>query len=282
MRRTGTGSASGSTGRSRGGCGGSASATSSGTRSPGRATRWSPSSVPVGQALAEGSGFAWRNGQLVTAVEQIVQRVAFPAFSRLQRDHVRQEGMTRSSIELVVLAVATIQGWIVATAPILVPIIFTAQWTPAIVPLQIVCVGSIANAPTYVLRALVYANGDSQRALVLSAVALVVLLIAFPILTVAVGLGGAALAFALSAYTGLGLFVWATRRSVGFPWVSVGRILVAVVGASIVGGWIAMAIPTLLGLVVSGVTYLAIIACLGAVIDRPFAVRILRLVPARH
>ena len=243
--------------------------------------------VPVLGGLAGGLdaigylGFAWRNGQLVTAVEQIVQRVAFPAFSRLQRDPVSQAAMTRSSVELVVLAVATIQGWIIATAPILVPIIFTAQWTPAVVALQIVCLGSMATGPTYVLRSLVYARGDSRRALVRSALALIVLLVSFPILAIASGLEGAAVAFALSAYAGLGLFMWETRTSVGFPWASVARILVVIVAASVIGGAIALAAPTLIGLFVSGVAYLATIAGLGAVLDRPLARRIVGLVPVR-
>ena len=92
-------------------------------------------------------GFAWRNGQLVSAVDQIVQRVAFPAFSRLQREPDRQAALTRTSIELVSVAVATIQGWILISAPVLVPIVFTDRWSPAVVPLQIVCLGSRGDGP---------------------------------------------------------------------------------------------------------------------------------------
>ncbi|MFL5673370.1 MAG: oligosaccharide flippase family protein, partial [Chloroflexota bacterium] len=150
----------------------------------GNALAWARDAVvPILGGLAGGLdaigylGFAWRNGQLVTAVEQIVQRVAFPAFSRLQREPARQASMARSSVELVILAVATIQGWIVATAPILVPIVFSDRWIPAVVPLQIVCLGSLASGPSYVLRSLVYARGDSRRALALSAVSVVVLVV---------------------------------------------------------------------------------------------------------
>jgi PST family polysaccharide transporter len=218
-------------------------------------------------------GFAWRNGQLVTAVEQIVQRVAFPAFSRLQRDPERQGAMAGTAIQLVMLAVATIQGWIVATAPILVPIVFTDRWTPAIVPLQIVCLGSLATGPMLVLRALVYARGESRRALALTAAGLLVLLAAFPLLAIQAGLGGAALALAISSYVGLGLFTWATRATVTFPWPAVVRIVAVVAAAAVVGALVALAVPTLAGLFVSGVAYLAVVAGLVFVADRPLAER---------
>jgi PST family polysaccharide transporter len=244
--------------------------------------------VPVLGGLAGGLdaigylGFAWRNGQLVTAVEQIVQRVAFPAFSRLQHDPIRQAAIARSSVELVVLAVATIQGWIFATAPVLVPIVFSDRWIPAIVPLQIVCLGSLATGPTYVLRSLVYASGDSGRALVLSAIALIVLIIAFPILAVSAGLEGAALAFTGSAYVGLALFIGATGSTVAFPWAGIVRIAAVVGGASVVAWWIAQAAPTIVGLFGSGVAYLVVVACLGAAVDRPLTERIVALLPVRR
>ena len=218
-------------------------------------------------------GFAYRNGQLVTAVEQIVQRVAFPAFSRLQREPERQGSMAGTAIQLVMLAVATIQGWIVATAPILVPIVFTDRWTPAIVPLQIVCIGSLATGPMFVLRALVYARGESRRALELTAAGLLVLLVTFPVLAIQAGLVGAALSLAISSYVGLGLFIWAAGDIVAFPWLATARIVAVVAAASIIGALIALAIPTLVGLFISGVAYLAVVGGLVFAVDRPLAQR---------
>ncbi|HEY0443106.1 MAG TPA: oligosaccharide flippase family protein, partial [Candidatus Limnocylindrales bacterium] len=72
--------------------------------------------------------FAWRNGQLVGAVDQIVQRVAFPAYSRLQRDPDRQAEVARRGIEAVMFPVAVVQVWIVATAATLVPAVFSDRW----------------------------------------------------------------------------------------------------------------------------------------------------------
>ena len=61
---------------------------------------------------------------------------------------------------------------------------------------------------------------------------------------------------------------------------AVARIVVVIVIASIIGGAIALAAPTLAGLFVSGVVYLAVIAGLGAILDRPLAARIAGFVPA--
>lgn len=239
--------------------------------------------VPILGGLAGGLdaigylGFAWRNGQLVSAVEQIVLRVAFPAFSRLQRQPERRASMARSSIELVALAVATIQGWIIATAPVLVPIVFSERWAPAVVPLQIVCLGSLATGPTFILRALVYASGDSRRAFLLSAAALLVLIAAFPLLAVRAGLEGAATAFAISAYVGLGLFILETRPTVAFPWRTVARIGVIVAAASIVAALVVRLTPSLVGLLASGLVYLAAVGVSVWLVDRTLATRALGL-----
>ena len=83
--------------------------------------------VPVFGGLAgglKGIGFlqfAWRNGQFAVSVEEIVARVAFPAFSRLQTDPARLGPIATTSIEAGFLAIAVIQGWLAATAATLVP-----------------------------------------------------------------------------------------------------------------------------------------------------------------
>jgi O-antigen/teichoic acid export membrane protein len=225
--------------------------------------------VPLFGGLAGGLnavgylGFAWRNGQLVTAVEQIVQRVTFPAFSRLQRDPDRQARMTLLANELVILPVAGIQGWIIATAPTLVPVLFSNKWTPAVVPLQLVCIGSLAGASTFVLRSLIYARGDSRRATVLALMTMVVLLVSFPLLTSSFGLAGAGVSFVLSAYVGLALHLWATRSIAPFPWAATVRILSGVAAAAVAAAITVSIAQGVEGLLLSGVVYSAILAVLG-------------------
>lgn len=222
--------------------------------------------VPLFGGLAGGLaavgflGFAWRNGQLVTAVEQIISRVAFPAFNRLQSDRARMASAVVASVELAVMAVCLIQGWIIATAAVLVPVVFSGVWTDAVVPLQLVCLGSLAGAPTYVLRSYMYARGESRRALVLVAASLVVLAISFPLLATLFGLVGAATSFVLSAVFGLLLFIHATRSQVRFPWRGVARIVVLTLLCGAIAALVVRTLDGLVGVIVSGIVYMALAA----------------------
>lgn len=234
--------------------------------------------IPIFGGLAGGLaaigilGFAWRNGQLVSAVEQIIWRVAFPAFSRLQTDRQRVAAATVASLELSLVAVCVIQVWIIATAQILVPVVFSDTWVLAVTPLQLVCVGSLAGAPTYVLRSYLYACGESRRAFALTTASLVVLAAGFPLLATTLGMVGAAWSFVLSAAVGLLLFIWATGPTVQFPWRSSARILIVTLLAGIVAAIIVRLVGGLTGVIVSGIAYLAV-AAMGFWIAYPGLIR---------
>ncbi len=88
--------------------------------------------------------FGWRNGQFAVSVEETVARLAFPAFRRVQADPRRLGPIAAVAIEAGFLAIAVIQGWLAATAPTLVPIVFSDRWIPAILIFQLICVGSRA------------------------------------------------------------------------------------------------------------------------------------------
>ncbi|MFL5679360.1 MAG: oligosaccharide flippase family protein [Chloroflexota bacterium] len=221
--------------------------------------------------------FAWRNGQLVGAVDQIVQRVAFPAYSRLQREPERQAEVASRGIEAVTFPVAVVQVWIVATATSLVPVIFSDRWSPAAVALQLVCLGSLAGPPTSILRSLIYARGGARQAMVLAAAMLLVLLVSFPVLAATFGIAGAGLAFLATNYIGLTIHAWATRTIVPFPWLRVARILAGVGAAGTVAWAASVAIPGFPGLIVSGVAYLAILAMLALRFERSEVDRMLGL-----
>ncbi len=220
--------------------------------------------VPIFGTLAGGLaavgilGFAWRNGQLVSAVEQIVARVAFPAFSRLQGDQRRLASAARISLELSVVAVCLVQAWVIATAEVVVPVVFSDAWTAAVVPLQLVCIGSLAGAPTFVLRTYMYACDDGGRALVLSAVSLVVLFVTFPLLATGFGLIGASWSFTLSAAAGLALFIWATHTRIAFPWLASLRVMLGTAAPAVIAGLIVRNVDGLAGVIISGCIYLGL------------------------
>lgn len=234
--------------------------------------------IPIFGGLAGGLaavgilGFAWRNGQLVSAVEQIISRVAFPAFSRLQTDRQRVAAAAVASLELSLVAVCVIQGWIIATAQILVPVVFSDTWIPAVTPLQLVCFGSLAGAPTYVLRSYLYARGESRRAFVLTTTSLVVLIVCFPLLATNFGLVGAAWSFVLSAAVGLLLFIWTTHPGIRFPWRASARIIIVTVLSAVVAAIVVRIVGGLAGVILSGIVYLAI-AAIGLWIADPGLIR---------
>ena len=200
-------------------------------------------------------GFAWRNGQLVASVEQIIARVSFPAFSRLQADEDRLARAAGAAIRSGFTVVVVVQAWIIATADILIPAVFSDAWIPAIAPLQLVCVASLAGAPTNVLRSFMYARGDGRRAVLLTTASLVVLFVAFPTLATRLGLVGAAGSFVLSSFVGLLLFAVSTREQVPFRWIGLAR---NAAGPALIAVLAALIVRTLDGpggIVVSGSTY---------------------------
>jgi PST family polysaccharide transporter len=224
--------------------------------------------------------FAWRNGGFALTVEEIVARVAFPAFSRLQSSASIGGAATRA-VEVSFLAVAVIQAWLLATAPSLVPAVFSDQWTPAVPAFQLVCAGALAWAPVLILRSLVYSSGDSRQGLMLAAVSLVIMYVAFPVLLLLLGIVGAGLAYAVGNVLALGLYVRATSAVFTFPWRSLVRITSEVGAAAIVAAIIAMMIPGLPGLAASGVAYLAIVALLLFVFEPSLVATLRALLRAR-
>jgi PST family polysaccharide transporter len=211
--------------------------------------------------------FGWRNGQFAISVEEIVARVAFPAFSRLQADP-RLGRIAAAAIEAGFLSIAVIQGWLTATAPTLVPIVFSGKWVPAVVVFQLICIGSLAWGPVLILRALVYARGDSRLGLGLAAFNLAVVYVLFPVLTAALGLTGAGIAFAVSAVIALAGYVRATHDALVFPWLSIARILAETTVASAAAALVVGIEGGPAGLVLSGVVYLATFAVLVIAFER--------------
>jgi O-antigen/teichoic acid export membrane protein len=221
--------------------------------------------------------FGWRNGQFAISVEEIVARVAFPAFSRLQADPRRLGTIAAAAIEAGFLSIAVIQGWLTATAPTLVPIVFSGKWVPAVGVFQLICIGSLAWGPVLILRALVYARGDSRLGLGLATFNLAVVYILFPVLAAALGLTGAGIAFTLSAVIALAAYVRATHDALAFPWLSIARILAETTVASAAAALVAGTGGGPAGLVLSGVVYLATFAVLAIAFERSMIRRVMAI-----
>ncbi len=209
--------------------------------------------------------FAWRIAQLVNSAEEVVGRIAFPAFSRLQHDRPRlQEALDQATLSTTFI-VAPLQCWVAATAGLLVPLAFGPQWTPAIAVVQLVCLGTLARYPSRYLRQALFALGRSRAGLGLAAASLLVHVAAFVPGLALGGLIGAALAYVVATALTLmlfeislrGLLTAVSRRYL----VLLAAGLIAGVAAAIVVAWQ----PNLLGL---GASALAAVAVYLAMIAR--------------
>lgn len=230
--------------------------------------------VPVFGGLAGGVAavgylnFAWRNGQLASSFEEIAGRVALPAFSRLTDEPDRVRRAAQAAMLAAGLAVGAVQWWVIGVAPSLIPIVFGERWTPAVVPLQLVCLGSLALTPTRLLRSLLLAAGGAGVALRAAAVSLVVLVVGFAALTATAGLAGAGLAYAVAAGAGLVVHARASRSLVAVPWMGLLRVNVEAALAGALAWFVSTTIPGVAGLVVSAAVYVTVLGALALAFER--------------
>lgn len=235
--------------------------------------------VPVFGGLAGGViavgylQFAWRNGQLVSAIDEVVTRVGFPALSRLQHDPARFSRVSEAAMESAVLIAVGIQAWLIATAPVLIPQVFSAQWNPAVDAFRLVAAGAIAGTMSSVIRTALSAAGRSDTALRAALIGLTVTLVAFPVGVMVGGVSGGGVAFVVSSMVALGANVWLARSRVRIPWAACIRIVLVAAAAAFVAVIIVSARPDLAGLLLSGLAYAAAFGLLALA----FEGRILRL-----
>jgi len=206
--------------------------------------------------------FSLRISQLAASIDEIVSRVAFPAFSRLQHDRAEAAATLRDVIAIVGFVTACVQIWIVSVASGLVPFLFGPQWLPAAPALQLFCLSSLAVVPARVTRSFVLGQGRSGRALSVNLAGSVVLWVVFPVLVLVAGVSGAGLAYLIAGVASLWLFGRAAELGSRFPWRALtgGYAVAAAAGStsfatiSLVGG-----IP---GLIASLLVYGGSLACL--------------------
>jgi PST family polysaccharide transporter len=231
--------------------------------------------VPVFGGLAGGVSavgylqFAWRNGQLITAVDDIVTRVGFPALSRLQHDPPRFTRASGMAMKAAVLVAVGIQAWLIASAPVLVPVVFSAQWEPSVDAFRLVSGGAIAGTLTAVIRTSLNAAGQSGTALRAGLVSLAVILIIFPAGILLDGVTGGGIAFLVGSLVALAVHAWTARARVAISWTGILRVGVMGAAAAVVGAVIVAWRPDLVGLAVSGLVYVTLFGALAFLLERP-------------
>jgi teichuronic acid exporter len=205
-----------------------------------------------GTAAAGLIQFAVRLALTIASIDEIVARIAFPAFARLQGHPHEQARALDAAILMTGLIVIPVQCWIAALAPILVPLVFGSQWSDAILPLQIICLGTLLRFPTRYLRQAEFAEGASRRGLSMSFATTVLALGPFALGLLWWGLPGSAIGFLVGAILGLAVSARLAQQMFRLSW----RPFALVTGAGVVatatalltlhfvGGWLDVTWPT--------------------------------------
>ena len=162
--------------------------------------------------------FAVRIAMTISTIDEMVSRIAFPAFARLQGHPDKQARALDTAILMTALILVPAQCWIAAVAPVLVPLVFGSQWSEAVVPLQLICLGTLLRFPARYLRQAEFADGATRRGLGMSVATTILALGSFEVGLLCWGLPGAAAGFLVGAGLGLGASIWLARDVAGLSW----------------------------------------------------------------
>lgn len=176
----------------------------------------------------------WGQAPLRFFMDHVI-KVTFPAFSRMQDEKDQLRGsLTRSVFFICFLVFPSLLGLLIL-APILVQIIPRYEkWAPALIPLYLIGINTVFAAVTTQLTNLLNAIGKIKTTFKLMIMWTVLTWLFIPILSIKMGVTGAALGYALVSASSL-IAIYIARRYVKFPLMeSVGKPAIATVIMSIV------------------------------------------------
>jgi polysaccharide transporter, PST family len=127
---------------------------------------------------------------------QIVARVSFPSFSRLQAEPQQLRNAIEASIRALFLVAVPLQLALFSLAPWLIEFVFSSRWTPALIPLYLLCIHWTGNNLTSPLFAALNAIGKPRTALLMSAIWTLSTLVLAVVFVALIGYVGFALAYA--------------------------------------------------------------------------------------
>ncbi|UCB42547.1 MAG: MOP flippase family protein [Dehalococcoidales bacterium] len=125
----------------------------------------------------------------------IISRVGLPAFSQVQDEDVRLRRGFLKSVQWVSIIGLPIFTGMAIVAPELIRVAFGEQWTPAIVPMQLLCAASAASLMSETVPSLVFSKGKPGAYLKL-AIARVIFLVPGLLLGAQFGIEGVAISVA--------------------------------------------------------------------------------------
>lgn len=221
--------------------------------------------------------FGQRFGRLLGSIDEIVSRVAFPAFSRLQNDAPRRAQALVHTVETTALVFGFILCWAIAVAPTLIEVAFSATWLPATPVFQLTAVAVLITLPAGFMRIVAYSLGLARPMLIWTLIPTVVTFAVFPVLVIAFGLIGGGIGFVVFALVQLLGMHWSTHDLAPFPWLRLARIYAISALAAASAAASLLLVGGLYGLVLSGLVALAAYALLLFLFERAQVYRSWRL-----
>jgi PST family polysaccharide transporter len=140
-----------------------------------------------------------------------VNRVLFPVFARIRHEPGRFRSAFRRTILGVSLLGYPVFGSLLVMAPQVIGVLFGSQWTPAVVPFQILCATGVIKLVQELLIAATFVNGSSRHEVVRRA-AVASLMLVSCLIGVRWGLAGVATALVTVNLLGLAAAMWQTAR----------------------------------------------------------------------
>ena len=196
---------------------------------------------------------------------QIVGRVSFPSFSRLQSDVPLLRNAIETSVRALFLVAVPLELAVFSLAPWLITVVFSARWAPALIPLYLLCVHWTGANLTSPLAAALNAIGKPRTALLLNA-GWTASTIALALLFVnQIGYTGIALAYAVTMIGASTVAVLLVKRHVGIHlWAQVrlpvGAALLVALGGAAAVRLLPASLPALLAVgIAMGLVYWAVI-----------------------
>jgi PST family polysaccharide transporter len=221
--------------------------------------------------------FGQRLGRLVGGVDEIAARVSFPTFSRLQDDRERTGRVLVYIVETTALVLAAIMFWTTAAAPTLIPVLFGENWAPAVPVFQLTAIAGLLGPPTAFLRGVGFAAQRGPSLLRWSVLSAALTFLIFPSLVVTLGLVGGGIGFVVYAALQLSGSAFATRGIVVFPWARLIRIYTLGLAAGVATVVSLRFVDGFVGLIISGLVFVAVYGVLVLLFERDQVRRAWRL-----
>jgi PST family polysaccharide transporter len=152
---------------------------------------------------------------LLEVLTSVTGAVALPLFARIRGDAERLQRGFLSAVRLGSTVALPVFGWLVAVAPVLVPVAFGEGWGPSIAVLQWLAVAGLVQCLTYFDRPLLLAVGRPRLELGVTTVATIGNLLAFAV-SVPFGIAAVAASYAIRNLLFWPVRLWALKK-VGIP-----------------------------------------------------------------